>query len=59
VISVSSRFGIRNSVGEKSPTVRFATERPLAVSARTSLAIFSTSEPVMPCARRESEASVT
>src|SRR5215212_6364775 len=55
----SSSAGMRNSLGEKSPTVRLATERPALVSARTSLAIFSTSEPVMPRASAERPASET
>jgi hypothetical protein len=49
---------MRNSVGEKSPTVRLATDRPDAVSARTSPAIFSTSEPMRPCASVERDVSV-
>jgi hypothetical protein len=49
---------MRNSVGAKSPTVRFATERPLAVKARTSDATFNTSEPMRPWASVDREASV-
>src|SRR5215213_8148755 len=48
-----------NCFGEKSPTVRFATERPERISAVTSRETFNTSEPTRCCASEESEASVT
>src|SRR5205085_7281562 len=48
---------MRNSLGEKSPTVRLQISFPLAASARISLEIFRISEPVRPRARVERQRS--
>src|SRR4051812_50132162 len=49
---------MRNSVGEKSPTVRLQISRPVAASARTSAAILRISEPTSDPASVDGRAAV-
>src|SRR5947209_4490681 len=53
MMSRSSSGGMRNSDGEKSPTVRLRISFPLATATRTSLEILRISEPVSPRASAE------